>query len=391
MIEILLAFIVILLGTKLAAHLCQLINIPSVIGELLVGILLGPAMLNLVHPSQTMEIFSQIGVIFLMFLAGLESDFHLLRKYMKPSVVIACLGVILPMILFFIVGNVFHMPTMEAVFLGIVFAATSVSISVQVLREYNHLDSKDGSIILGSAVVDDIMVVMIVSIFTTILDQKGNFSFNLAFLWDMIGGKLLFFLVAFLFAKYLLLPLLRIAKRLYATEAVTAFSLALCFAFALLSEELGMSDVIGAFFVGLMISLTEHQKVVQEKIDVIGYSLFIPIFFVSIGLNVRFDGFIKNLPFILILTVLGVLSKLIGGYIGGRFSHLTSRQSFVVGAGMVSRGEMALIIVQMGVRYHLISDNMYSEIIMAIILTTLISPFLIKGALAKEKEELIEG
>ena len=207
----------------------------------------------------------------------------------------------------------------------------------------------------------------------------------------MIGGKLLFFLVAFLFAKYLLLPLLRIAKRLYATEAVTAFSLALCFAFALLSEELGMSDVIGAFFVGLMISLTEHQKVVQEKIDVIGYSLFIPIFFVSIGLNVRFDGFIKNLPFILILTVLGVLSKLIGGYIGGRFSHLTSRQSFVVGAGMVSRGEMALIIVQMGVRYHLISDNMYSEIIMAIILTTLISPFLIKGALAKEKEELIEG
>ncbi|CAM3985933.1 cation:proton antiporter [Catellicoccus marimammalium] len=391
MIEILLAFIVILLGTKLAAHLCQLINIPSVIGELLVGILLGPAMLNLVHPSQTMEIFSQIGVIFLMFLAGLESDFHLLRKYMKPSVVIACLGVILPMILFFIVGNVFHMPTMEAVFLGIVFAATSVSISVQVLREYNHLDSKDGSIILGSAVVDDIMVVMIVSIFTTILDQKGSFSFNLAFLWDMIGGKLLFFLVAFLFAKYLLLPLLRIAKRLYATEAVTAFSLALCFAFALLSEELGMSDVIGAFFVGLMISLTEHQKVVQEKIDVIGYSLFIPIFFVSIGLNVRFDGFIKNLPFILILTVLGVLSKLIGGYIGGRFSHLTSRQSFVVGAGMVSRGEMALIIVQMGVRYHLISDNMYSEIIMAIILTTLISPFLIKGALAKEKEELIEG
>lgn len=386
MIEILLAFIVILLGTKLAAHLCQLINIPSVIGELLVGILLGPAMLNLVHPSQTMEIFSQIGVIFLMFLAGLESDFHLLRKYMKPSIVIACLGVILPMILFFIVGNVFHMPTMEAVFLGIVFAATSVSISVQVLREYNHLDSKDGSIILGSAVVDDIMVVMIVSIFTTILDQKGNFSFNLAFLWDMIGGKLLFFLVAFLFAKYLLLPLLRIAKRLYATEAVTAFSLALCFAFALLSEELGMSDVIGAFFVGLMISLTEHQKVVQEKIDVIGYSLFIPIFFVSIGLNVRFDGFIKNLPFILILTALGVLSKLVGGYLGGRFSHLTSRQSFVVGAGMVSRGEMALIIVQMGVRYHLISDSMYSEIIMAIILTTLISPFLIKGALAKEKK-----
>ena len=388
MVEVLLSLAVILVGTKIAAHLCQLINIPSVIGELLVGILLGPAMLNIVHPSHVMEVFSQIGVIFLMFLAGLESDFSLLKKYMKPSVVIAILGIILPMIMFFIIGNVFHMPTTEAIFLGVVFAATSVSISVQVLREYNHLDSKDGSVILGAAVVDDILVVMIVSIFTTILDQKGQMTFDLAFLWDMFGGKLLFFLVAFLFAKYLLQPILRLAKKVMATEAVTAFSLALCFGFALLSEHLGMSDVIGAFFMGLMISLTEHQKVIQEKIDVIGYSLFIPVFFVSIGLNVRFDGMIKNIGFILILTLAGVISKLIGGYFGGKVCHLNSRQSFVVGAGMVSRGEMALIIVQMGTRYHLISDTMYSEIILAIILTTLISPFLIKAAIKKEEQRL---
>lgn len=388
MVQILLSLTVILLGTKLAAHLCQKVNIPSVIGELLVGILLGPAVLNLVQPSEVLHIFSQIGVIFLMFLAGLESDFHLLKKYMKPSVVIACLGVLFPLILFFLIGNVFHMPKMEAVFLGVVFAATSVSISVQVLREYNHLDSKDGSIILGAAVVDDIIVVMLVSIFTTLLDHQGNIEWNANFLWNLFGGKVLFFLIAFLFAKYLLQPLLRYAKRLYASEAVTAFSLALCFAFALLSEKLGMSDVIGAFFVGLMISLTEHQNVVQEKIDVIGYSLFIPIFFVSIGLNVELSGFIRNLPFILILTLFGVLSKLLGGYLGGKICYLTRNQSLVVGSGMVSRGEMALIIVQMGIRYHLIGEAMYSEIIIAIILTTLISPFLIKMALPKESLEI---
>lgn len=378
MVEVLLSLAVILVGTKIAAHLCQKINIPSVIGELLVGIILGPAVLNIIHPTEIMDIFSQIGVIFLMFLAGLESDFHLLKKYMKPSVIVALLGVILPMIMFFIIGNVFHMPTNEAIFLGVVFAATSVSISVQVLREYNKLDSKEGSIILGAAVVDDIVVVMIVSVFTTLLDHHGQIEWNAQFLWDMLGGKILFFVVAFLFAKYVLQRVLDIAKRLMATEVVTAASLALCFTFALLSEELGMSDVIGAFFMGLMISLTDHQKVIQEKIDVIGYSLFIPVFFISIGLNVEFGGVLKNIGFILLLTIFGILSKLIGGYLGGRAFHLERQQSFVVGSGMVSRGEMALIIVQMGMRYHLISETMYSEIILAIILTTLISPFLIK-------------
>lgn len=388
MVELMLSMTVILIGTKLAAHVSQMINIPSVIGELLVGILLGPAVLGWVQPSNTLEAFSEIGVIFLMFLAGLESDFQLLKKYMKPSVAVAVLGVVLPMILFFLIGNSFHMPTSEAIFLGVVFAATSVSISVQVLREYNHLDSKDGSVILGAAVVDDILVVMLVSIFTTLLNHPSGIQMTPSFWWDLLGGKVTFFIVVFLFAKYLLQPILKLAQRIIATEAVTAISLSMCFGFAVMAESLGMSDVIGAFFAGLMISLTEHQKVIQEKIDTIGYALFIPIFFVSIGLHVRFDGVLKNLWFIIALVVAGVISKLVGGYLAGRVNHLTPRQSFVIGSGMVSRGEMALIVVQMGISYHLIGDTMYSEIVMAIILTTLISPFLIKAAI--HKEEAIE-
>lgn len=385
MVEILLSLTVILVGTKFAAHVCQLVNVPSVIGELLVGVLLGPAILNIVHPGEVMTAFSQIGVIFLMFLAGLESDFGLLKKHIKPSVIVAVLGVVLPMVLFFLVGNMFHFPTNEAVFLGVVFAATSVSISVQVLREYQHLDTEEGSVILGAAVVDDIMVVIIVSIFTTLLEQNGHIQMTSAFWWDILGKKVVFFLVAFLFAKYLLQPILKMAKRLIASEAVTAVALACCFGFAVLSEELGMSDVIGAFFMGLMISLTDHRDVIQSKIDTIGYSLFIPAFFVSIGLNVRLDGVLKNIGFIALLVLIGIISKLVGGYIGAKCSHLSSRQGLVIGSGMVSRGEMALIIVQMGTRYHLISQAMYSEIILAIILTTLISPFLIKASIKKEE------
>ena len=383
MVEILLSLTIILVGTKIASHLCNKINIPGVIGELLVGILVGPAVLGLVHSGEIIDVFSQIGVIFLMFLAGLESDFNLLKKYMKPSIAVALLGVILPIILFFAAGCMYHFPFNEALFLGIVFAATSVSISVQVLREYKRVDSKEGAVILGAAVVDDIMVVIMVSLFTTFIKQAGKFQLNAEFLWDILGKKFIFFLVTYLFAKYLLQPLFNWAKRLVAEEAVTAIALVCCFGFAVLSEELGMSDVIGAFFMGVLISLTHHREIIQEKIETIGYSLFIPVFFVSIGLKVEFQGLLQAVDLVAVLVILGVASKLIGGYLGSRFTGLNQMQSLVVGSGMVSRGEMALIIVQMGTAYHLISENIYSAIVLAIILTTLISPFLIQMSLKK--------
>ena len=381
MAEILLSLTFILLGTKLAAHLCNKINIPSVIGELLVGIVIGPGVLGLVHPNEVMDIFSQIGVIFLMFLAGLESDFNLLKKYLKPSFSVAILGVIFPAVVFLILGLCYHFPFNEALFLGIVFAATSVSISVQVLREYNKVNSKEGAVILGAAVVDDIIVVIMVSMFTTFLKHQGHLAINSEFIWDILVKKIIFFVITFLFAKYLLQPILELSKKLIAQEAVTAIALACCFAFSFLSEELGMSDVIGAFFMGLMLSLTHHREIIQEKIEAIGYALFIPIFFVSIGLKVHFRGITDNLIIALLLIILGVLTKLIGGYIASRFNGLNKMQSLVVGSGMVSRGEMALIIVQMGTQFHLINQNMYSTIVLAIIITTLISPFLIKMAI----------
>lgn len=383
MVEILLALTVILVGTKLAAHICSKINVPSVIGELLIGIIVGPAMLGIVHSSKMIDIFSQIGVIFLMFLAGLESDFNLLRKYIKPSFAVAILGILLPMILFVGIGVFYHFPMNEALFLGIVFAATSVSISVQVLREYNKVDSKEGAVILGAAVVDDIIVVIMVSIFTTFIEHHGKLQLNAQFLWDVVGKKIIFFVVAYLFAKYLLQPILVLSKKLIATEAVTAIALACCFGFSVLSEELGMSDVIGAFFMGLMLSLTHHRDIIQEKIETIGNSLFIPVFFVSIGLNVEFAGLSSTIGMVFVFMILGVLSKLLGGYIGSKFTGLDHTQSLVVGSGMVSRGEMALIIVRMGTQFHLINENMYSAIVLSVILTTLISPFLIQLSLKK--------
>ncbi len=384
LMELLLSLILIIVGTKLAGHLCHRIGIPAVIGELLTGVILGPALLGLVMHTDTISIFAEIGVILLMFLAGLESDLDKLKKYLTPSVMVALFGILFPMIFISGAAHLFDIPWKEALFLGVIFSATSVSISVQVLKEYKRLDTAEGSVTLGAAVVDDIAVVLIVSIFSAFLSMDGaSSSMGVGFIWDLLGTKILFFIGLYLFAKFILNPLLALIKKIVAVEVETAFALVLCFAFAILSEKVGMSDVIGAFFIGLLMSRNESKHEIEHNVSIISYSLFIPVFFVSIGLDIELSAFKEYAVLIIVFTVLATLTKLIGGYLGGRLTKLDRNQSLIIGAGMVSRGEMALIIVKMGENLGLISDGLYSAIVVAIILTTLFSPLLIKFAIEK--------
>lgn len=389
LMELLLSLILIIIGTKLAGHLCHRIGIPAVIGELLTGVILGPALLGLVLHTEIISIFAEIGVILLMFLAGLESDLDKLKKYLKPSVMVALFGIMLPMIFLSGAAHLFDISWQEALFIGVIFSATSVSISVQVLKEYKRLDTAEGSVTLGAAVVDDIAVVLIVSLFSAFLSMDGSSSAGLGLIWDLLGTKILFFLGLFLFAKFILTPLLALIKKIVAVEVETAFGLVLCFAFAILSEKVGMSDVIGAFFIGLLLSKHESKHTIEHNTSVISYSLFIPVFFVSIGLDIELSAFKEYALLIIVFTLLATLTKLIGGYLGGRLTHLDKDQSLIIGAGMVSRGEMALIIVKMGENIGLVSPGHYSAIVVAVILTTLFSPLLIKFAIEKaEKRKL---
>lgn len=386
LMELLLSLSVILVATKLAGHLCYKIGIPSVIGELLVGVILGPALLGIITHTEMISIFSELGVILLMFLAGLESDLEKLKKYLKPSFMVALFGILFPMLFVSIAAHLFNISWQEALFIGIIFSATSVSISVQVLKEYNRLDSIEGSTTLGAAVVDDIAVVLIVSIFSAFTTSSGSSHFNISFLLNLLGNKILFFLGLLLFAKFILTPLLAWTRKIV-VEVETAFALVLCFIFAFLSERVGMSDVIGAFFIGLLLSRQKNKEPIEYNISVIGYALFIPVFFVSIGLDIELSAFKNEALLIITLTILATLTKLIGGYLGGRLTRLNKNQALIVGAGMVSRGEMALIIVKMGKNLGLINSHLYSAIVVSIILTTLLSPLLIKYAIQKNKQD----
>ena len=178
---------------------------------------------------------------------------------------------------------------------------------------------------------------------------------------------------------------MRISERLLVGSSVTIMSLVICLGMAYLADLVGLSAVVGAFFAGIAVAQTPYKKEIDANIEPIGYAVFIPMFFTSIGLNMSFDGFIKNIWFIVILTILAVLTKLLGGGFGARLLGFDFNSAYVIGAGMISRGEMALIIVQIGYTAHLLSTEYYSAVIMVIIISTILAPFMLKHAIGRQQ------
>ena len=376
----------VLITTSLAGHFSRRIGIPAVIGQLLVGILIGPAVLGWVHNNAFMHTFSEIGVIILMFIAGLESDLGMLKKYFKPALAVAFSGVVFPVVLIYFFGKLFHFSFEQAIFLGVTFSATSVSISVEVLKELKRLKSKEGTTILGAAVIDDIISVIILSVLVSMFSnvakaQGGHHSSNLwvSFLLDALYFVMIFFLFEWIAPK-----MMRLGEHLKVASSVTLMSIVLCLGMAWLAEQVGLSDVVGAFFAGVAIAQTPYKQEVDSNIEPIGYAVFIPMFFVSIGLNMTFKGFFDDLIFIVSLTILALITKWLGCGLGAKVLGMNYDSMNIIGSGMVSRGEMALIIAQIGYEAHLLSSEYYSGVIFVIILTTLAAPFMLKAAIKRQ-------
>lgn len=363
----------IILGTTLGGHLFTRLGIPVVIGQMLVGVLLGPSLLNWVGMTHTLSEMSSIGVVILMFAAGMETDLKQLRKYLLPSAVVAALGVILPLGVVYLFGRGIGTSKIESLFIGIVFAATSVSISVAVLKEAGVLASRAGNIILGAAVLDDIIAVLMLGVFTQQTSGGGNMGVKLLM-------QLGFFVLIYFGGRYLVPVAMRLSKRLLLPLATPLTALAFCLAMAGLAELVGLSDALGAFFAGIVVAQTKVRAEVDAAVNVVGNAVFIPIFFASIGLQLNL-GAGMNWGLTALLTVLAVLTKLVGAGVGTRLCGGSWNDAYVVGAGMVSRGEMALIIAQLGRSAGLLSGRYYAMIITAIVAATLIAPLLLRHAL----------
>ncbi|MFQ9706502.1 MAG: cation:proton antiporter [Limosilactobacillus pontis] len=375
-----------LLATQVVAHLCRRVEIPEVIGQILVGIIVGPAILNWVHLDGMMNEFQEIGVIILMFIAGLESDLSLLKKYLRPAVIVAVIGVIVPLIVMGGASYLFGFTKMESLFIGVIFSATSVSISVAVLREFKRLDSREGATILGAAVADDIIGVIMLSIMISMINGSQGGHTNLP-LGIALLLQILFFGGTYLVVRWLAPYLMHLSERLLTVAAPSVMAMIICLGMAALADYVGLSGAVGSFFAGIAVANTHRKKTIDRSFIPIGYALFIPLFFVSVGLNMRFDNIQRSFIFVIVMTILACLTKLIGCGAGAKMSGFSLPSSYVVGSGMVARGEMALITAQIGYEAHLMSSMYYSDVITVIILATVLAPFMLKHALKSAHEE----
>ncbi|MEB9843593.1 cation:proton antiporter [Bacillus cereus] len=370
----------ILLSTKLAGDLSVRLGQPSVLGKLIVGIVIGPAVLGWIENSELLTQLSNVGVILLMFMAGLETDLEELNANRNSSLAVALGGIILPFVGGYVSGLVMGMELGNAVFLGLLLCATSVSISVQTLRDLGKMKTRESTTMLGAAVFDDILVVILLAFAMSFL---GTDDVNLTM---VILKKVVFFASIILIGWKGVPAIMRWLSPLRVSESIVSAALIICFSFAYFGELLGIAGIIGAFAAGIAISQTNYKHEVEKKVEPIAYAMFVPVFFVSIGMNITFDGIGNQIWFILALTVIAVLTKLIGCGVGARMTGFDAKSSAIIGSGMVSRGEVALIIAGTGLSSGLLAQDYFTAIVIVVILTTMITPPMLKYTFgAKDK------
>ena len=376
---------VILLFTKLLGVITKKIALPQVVGALMAGLLLGPACLNILHETAFMDQVSEIGVIVLMFTAGLETDIKELKRSGKAAVVIALFGVLVPLVGGTALAYMFNVGMenmMQNVFVGVVLTATSVSITVEALKEMGKLSTRSGNAILGAALVDDILGIIVLTVITGASDPNVKIS---TVLLKIVGFFVLSVVAGLVFHKVFQDWMARYNrdKRRF---AIAAFAFCLLLSFA--AEEIfGVADITGAFIAGLIISNTTRVTYLASRFETLSFMLLSPVFFANIGLKVDLPGITpKMLLFTILLTIFAVISKVVACDVGARMCKYDKKDSFRIGVGMVARGEVALIVASKGMAAGLMNDDFFAAILIMVVATAVITPILLKFAY-RDKEE----
>jgi Kef-type K+ transport system membrane component KefB len=364
----------ILLGAKAAAQISHRLGLPAVFGELLIGLALGPSLLGWLAPTETLRLLADIGVILLMFMAGLETDMVAMRQVGKTATLTAVGGVLLPLFGGMAVGMAFGLAWRHALFLGAVLTATSVSISAQTLRELGRLRSREGATILSAAVIDDVLGVVVFALVMS-LSGEGNLLLT-------IGKMVLFFPIAWFVGDRVVPVLVRWERHLHHREASLALLLGLVLIYAWAAEALGsVAAITGAYLLGVVVARhTDESHIVHSGTSAVGYAFFIPIFFINIGLQAHAEGLVAAPLFTGVLVVLAIFTKIVGGGAGAWLGGFKARSSVQVGVGMISRGEVALVIAGAGLAGGLLDANIFSVLIVVTLATTLVTPPLLRLA-----------
>lgn len=370
----------ILLTAKVFGIIARKLHAPEVVGEIIAGLLIGPAVLGLVGPSDFINKMAEIGVVMLMFEAGLSTDMKKLRQTGLKATAIACAGVFIPLCLgavlfmsFYGFGPIGSEQFIKSLFIGTIMSATSVSITVAALKELGKLSSTVGTTIVSAAIIDDVIAIVVL---TFVLSAKGSGSS----VWITMLKAVLFFAIAIISGFIVYKAFQWLDARYEHTRRIPIAALVYCMIMAYVAERyFGIADITGAYVAGVVLCNLHDVKYVERKVDVSSYMVFAPIFFAGIGLKVSFESINPTLLFFSIaFVIVACLSKIIGCGTASKLCRFNWNDSLKIGIGMMTRGEVALITAQKGLAAGLITPDYFTAVILMILVSSILAPVLLK-------------
>ncbi|MCJ2513835.1 MAG: cation:proton antiporter [Candidatus Thermoplasmatota archaeon] len=378
-----------LLFARVLGFIFDKLKQPAVIGEIIAGLVLGIISLhiffgqnytffnitvtfpNLAFNTPEFELLAEFGILFLLFVSGLETRISKIREMGKSSTFVAIGGIIVPLMLGIITGIMFNFSIQESIVIGLILIATSVGVTVRSLLDLHVLDTNVGNTILGAAVIDDILGIILLA-----------FIFGIASpLW--VGFKIIIFFIIFLYIGIKLIDkIIDLGEKIHLPKALLSISLSIFLIYSFFADKAGISAIIGAFVAGLLIGQTVRSRKIINDVKTMGYGFFIPLFFVWVGTIINIKSFLTIGLFTFIIIVIAIFGKIIGCGLSAKISGLNLRESIQVGIGMIPRMEVALIIATYAIANNIIIGNAADQILattlILTIITTIITPYLIK-------------
>lgn len=380
---------IIIVFAKFFGLIARKCKAPQVVGQIVAGLIIGPSVLGLVQQSDFITQMAEVGVILLMFSAGLETNLKDLMKTGPIAFLIACAGVLVPLV----GGALLYMgfygmapwgsdKFYEAVFIGVIMTATSVSITVQALKDLGKLKGKVGTTILSAAIIDDVLGIIVLTFVIGFKNPDSNPG-------KVVISTVLFFLMA-LVVGYVLFKIFNfIDKKHPHTRRIPILGLALCFAFSYLAEVyFGIADITGAYVAGIVLCSIQDSGYIAEKMDISSYMIFGPVFFASIGLKTSIDNMNGEIILFAIgFVIVAMVCKIIGCGLMARICRFNGADSLKIGVGMMTRGEVALIVSQKGLSVGMIDPVYFTAVILLIIVSSISTPIVLKLLYSKDKEQ----
>ena len=379
-LEILRSIAIIIITAKGFGLIARKLKAPQVVGEIIAGLILGPSLLKWVEPSDFISGVAEIGVILLMFSAGLETNLTQLKKTGAKATLIACSGVFVPLIggtllyfCFYDFAPVGSEEFFKAVFIGTILTATSVSITVQALKELGKLTDEVGTTIMSAAIIDDVIGILVLTIVISFRDPSSKIG-------DVVLRTVGFFILAIIVGIILYKIMEWVDNRYPHTQRIPIIGLALALALSYIADKFfGIADITGAYVAGIILSSLKDSKYIDRKMDVNSYMIFGPVFFVSIGLQTDLKSLdMSILLFSVGFVLVGLLAKIIGCGLMSRLCGYKGIDTLKIGVGMMTRGEVALIVSKKGLEVGMLDSKYFTSVILLIIVSSILTPVILK-------------